>query len=107
MNEKIRIRLKAYDHRVLDRSVRLSKPSGAPADAWPDRFLYPRESRDSRLIDPRMLTRNREINSKFARTNDSSIFSNRRSRPSMRWVNSISPPVWTWKSSFNNGEKKR
>ena len=46
VNEKIRIRLKAFDYRILDsRRTRSSIPRGAPAPVWWGRSLCPPTSR--------------------------------------------------------------
>src|SRR5882672_10798336 len=93
--EKIRIRLKAYDHRILDQSTReiveTAKRTGAnvagpiplpttvhrlivvgsgigPEQMWPDRFRCPPRSTGGPCFARRMWTRNRASNLKCART---------------------------------------
>ena len=69
LNDKIRIRLKAYDHRVLDQStaeiVETAKRTGARV-AGP--IPLPTVKNKYTVSDRRMSTRNRASSLRFART---------------------------------------
>ena len=42
-NQKIRIRLKAYDHKLLDQSaIEIVETARDTGQEWPVRFLFPR-----------------------------------------------------------------
>ncbi len=102
MNEKIRIRLKAYDYRLLDQSVReivdtIRRTGGRVAGPIP---LPTRIERFSSIA-RRMSTRNRASISRFAPISGCSTCSSRPNRPSTRWASSTWLPASMSKSSLS------
>ena len=102
MNEKIRIRLKAYDHRVLDQSVKeivetVKRTGGRVAGPIPlptriERFTVNRSPH---------VDKSRANSLKSGPISVSWISLIPPSRRSMRWENWNWPPASMWKSSLS------